>query len=381
MSVDRRAGTAYPPAELPPADVDGFVRLADFEAPARERMHPVAWAYDASGAGDEHTLRDNLAVWGRFRLRPRVLVDVSEVRTATTVLGKPVALPVGVAPAALQALAHPDAELATTRAAAAAGALDVVSTMSSRSLEEIAGAAPGGRRWFQLYVQPDWALTRDLVDRAAAAGYEALCLTVDLPILGYRDQVLRHAFDPGEGAYANLDRRAAWSHGSELDGALDARLVALTWDSLARIRSWSPLPLVLKGILTTEDARLAVEHGAAGVWVSNHGGRQLDRSPAGVDVLEGVVEAVDGRAEVYLDGGIRRGSDVLIALALGARAVFAARPFRWALACAGQAGVERAFAILREELERGLSLLGAPSPGDVRREHVAVDAPPGGTGR
>ncbi len=375
MPVEPRAGMAYPPADLPPLDVDRFVSLTEFEAPARERMHPVAWAYDASGAADERTLHDNLAIWDRYRLRPRVLVDVSHIELGTTVLGKPVALPVGVAPAALHALAHPGAELATTRAAAAAGALDVVSTMASRSLEDIARAAPGGRRWFQLYVQPDWALTRDLVDRAVTAGYEALCLTVDLPILGYRDQVLRHAFDPGEGAYGNLERRAAWSHGSELDGALDSRLVALTWDSLARIRSWSSLPLVLKGILTAEDARLAVEHGAAGVWVSNHGGRQLDRSPAGVDVLEEVVQAVDGRAEVYLDGGIRRGSDVLIALALGARAVFAARPFRWALACAGQAGVERAFAILREELERGLSLLGAPGPGDVRREHVAVEAP------
>jgi 4-hydroxymandelate oxidase len=374
MSLEPRAGIAYPPADLPPVDVEGFVSLADFEAPARVRMHPAAWAYDASGAADEHTLRDNLAAWNRFRLRPRVLVDVSNVRTASSVLGKPVALPVGVAPAALHALAHPEAELAITRAAAAAGTIDVVSTVASRSLEEVALAAPGGRRWFQLYVQPDWALTRELVGRAVAAGYEALCLTVDLPVLGYRDEVLRRAFDPGDGAYANLERRTAWSHRSELDGVLDARLVALTWDSLARIRSWSSLPLVLKGILTAEDARLAVEHGAAGVWVSNHGGRQLDRVAAGIDVLEEVVEAVDGRAEVYLDGGIRRGSDVLIALALGATAVFTARPFRWALACAGQAGVERAFAILREELERGLSLLGAPSPGDVRREHVAVEA-------
>jgi len=372
MPIQAHGSIAYPPANLPPVDVEQMVRLADFEDPARERMHPVAWAYYARGAADEHTLRDNLAAWDRFRLRPRVLVDVSHLDLATTVLGRPVALPVAVAPAALHALAHPDAELATAGAAAAAGALNVVSTVASRSLEAVADAAPDGRRWFQLYVQPDWALTRDLVDRAVAAGYEALCITVDLPILGYRDDVLRQRFDPGEGAYANLARRAAWSHGSELDGTLDSRLVALTWDSLATIRSWTSLPIVLKGILTAEDAQLAIEHGADGVWVSNHGGRQLDRVAAGIDVLEDVVSAVDGRAEVYLDGGIRRGSEVLIALALGARAVFAARPFLWALACAGQTGVERAFAIVREELERALSLVGARTPADLRRDHAAT---------
>ncbi len=372
MSTQANGSLAYPPANRPTVDVEQMVRVADFEAPARERMHPVAWAYFAGGAADEHTLRDNLAVWDRFRLRPRVLVDVSHLDLATTVLGRPVALPVAVAPAALHALAHPDAELATAGAAAAAGALNVVSTMASRSLEAVAEAAPDGRRWFQLYVQPDWALTRELVDRAVAAGYEALAITVDLPILGYRDDVLRHRFDPGEGAYANLSRRAAWRHGSELDGVLDSRLLALTWDSLATIRSWTSLPIVLKGILTGEDARLAVEHGADGVWVSNHGARQLDRVAAGVDVLEEVVEAVAGRAEVYLDGGVRRGSEVVIALALGARAVFAARPFLWALACAGQAGVERAFAILREETERAMSLVGARTPADLHRDHVAA---------
>jgi 4-hydroxymandelate oxidase len=370
MPVEPRHVPAYPPPAAPPIDLGPIASTGDFEAPARERLHPVAWAYIADGAWDERTLRDNLAVWDRFRLRPRVLVDASHVNASTTILGRPAALPIGVAPAALQGLAHPEGELATARAAAAAGAINVVSTMASQSLEAIAAAAPAGRRWFQLYVQPDPALTRELVERAAAAGYEALCLTVDLPVLGYRDDVVRFRFDPGAGAYGNLVRRGAWSHGSELDGALDARAVGLTWDSLAEIRSWAPLPLVLKGILTAEDARLAVEHGADAVWVSNHGGRQLDRVAAGVDVLEDVVEAVDGRAEVYLDGGIRRGPDVVIALALGARAVFTARPFLWALACAGEAGVAHAFEILREEIERSLSLLGAATPADLRREHV-----------
>ena len=213
-------------------------------------------------------------------------------------------------------------------------------------------------------------MTRDLVQRAASAGYEALCLTVDLPVLGYRDEILRMRFNPGEDAYANLPRRDVWSTHGRLDETLDMRSVDLTWDTLAEIRSWAPLPLVLKGILTPEDARLGVEHGADAIWVSNHGGRQLDRVAAGIDVLADVVDAVEGRAEVYLDGGIRRGPDVLIALALGARAVFAARPFLWALACAGEAGVAKGLAVMAEELERGLTLMGVASPLDLSRAHV-----------
>ena len=361
---------AYPPLPSVPVDLAALVATTDFETPAAERLHPLARAYIEGGSFAEQTLRDNLAIWDRYRLRPRVLADVASIDLTTTVLGRPTALPVGVAPAALHGLAHPDGELATARAAANAGAINVLSTMSSHSIEAVAKAAPHGRRWFQLYVQPDPALTRELVERAAAAGYEALCLTVDVPVLGYRDEVVRHRFDPGPGAYANLVRRGAWGRGNELEGALDSRAVRLTWDSLAEIRSWAPMPLVLKGILTAEDARLAVEHGAEAVWVSNHGGRQLDRVAAGVDALEEVVDAVAGRAEVYLDGGIRRGPDVLVALALGARAVFTARPFLWGLACAGEAGVGRVFEILREEIERSLAIIGAASPAAVTREHV-----------
>ena len=362
MTADARPPIAYPPLSMPPVDLDRLVSVADFQAPAMERLHPVARTYIDGGSFAERTLRDNVAAWDRYRLRPRMLTDVAAIAPGTTVLGRATALPLGVAPAALHALAHPDAELATARAAAAAGAINVVSTMSSRSIEEIAATAPGGRRWFQLYVQPDPGLTRELVQRAAAAGYEALCLTVDVPVLGYRDAVVRDRFDPGPAAYGSLVRRNAWGRGMELDGALDARAVRLTWSSLAEIRSWTALPLVLKGILTAEDARLAVEHGAAGVWVSNHGGRQLDRAPAAIDVLAEVVDAVAGRAEVYLDGGIRRGPDVLVALALGARTVFTARPFLWGLACAGEAGVARVFEILREEIERSLALTGVSSP-------------------
>jgi 4-hydroxymandelate oxidase len=370
MTTDARSRRNYLPDERPPVDLAGIVRLGDFEAPARERIHPAAWAYYAGGGYDEHVLADTLAAWDAFRLRPRVLTGVTAIDATTTILGRPASLPIGIAPAALHGLAHRDGELATARAAAAAGVIHVVSTVASHTIEEVAAAAPGGRRWFQLYVQRERSVTRALVERAAAAGYEALCLTVDLPVLGYRDEVLRLHFDPGADAYANLPRRDVWQPDAALDEMVDMRSVELTWDDLDEIRSWAPIPLVLKGILTAEDARLAVEHGADAVWVSNHGGRQLDRVPAGIDVLEEVVDAVEGRAEVYLDGGIRRGPEILIALALGARAVFTARPFLWALACAGEAGVIHGFGIIREELERGLALMGTPTPAGLTRGHV-----------
>ena len=371
MTSERRRASAYPPSSDPPIDLATVVRVADFEVAARERLHPAAWEYYAGGAGDEHTLRRCIEAWDAFRLRPRVLVDVSAVDASTTILGRQAALPIGIAPAALHGMAHEDGEKATARAATAAGVLHVVSTAASQTIEDVAEAAPGGRRWFQLYVQRNRSVSRELVRRAEAAGYEAICLTVDLPVLGYRDAVVRLVFDPGEGAYANLPKREAWHQTADMDDNLDMRGVGLTWDVLDEIRSWSSLPLVLKGILTGEDAALAVEHGADGVWVSNHGGRQLDRTAASIEVLDEVVRAVAGRAEVYLDGGVRRGPEVLIALALGATAVFTARPFLYALACAGEAGVAKAFEILRDEIERSMALLGTPRVSDVGRGHVA----------
>jgi isopentenyl diphosphate isomerase/L-lactate dehydrogenase-like FMN-dependent dehydrogenase len=355
---------------MPPIDLGDITTVADFEAPAHERLHPAAWAYYAGGGWDQITLRENVEAWRRFRFRPRVLVDVSEIDLSTTLLGHAVSMPIGVAPAALHGLAHRDGELATARAATAARVVNVVSTVASRSIEEVAAASADGLRWFQLYEQRDRAQSRDFVQRAEAAGYRAIVLTVDLPVLGYRDDIMRIGFEPGSRAYGNLAGRAAVGGG--LDDLLDMRSIALTWDTLTEIRSWSSLPLVLKGILTAEDARLAVEHGAAAVWVSNHGGRQLDRSPAAIDVLDEIVEAVDGRAEVYLDGGVRRGTDVVTALAMGARAVFTARPLLYALACAGKPGVDKALSILREETERALSLVGASRPSDLRRVHVTA---------
>jgi 4-hydroxymandelate oxidase len=365
---------------LAEAPIAAAVSLADLERLASERMTPEAWDYVAGGAEDEITISANLEAFRRRRFMPRVLVDTGQPDLRVKLLGREVALPIGVSPVAAQALAHSDGELATARAAAAAGALFCLSTVSSRSLEEVAAAVPDAPRWFQLYVNEDVRFTRRLVERAEAAGYQAIMLTVDLPVLGYREREKRRGWelDVPLGNFSGAEGTAAAGEAVKPDGdvdldrLLDMRHVGLTWESLAGIRSWTGLPLVVKGILHPEDARLAVEHGAAGVCVSNHGGRQLDRSIGSLDALEAVVAAVDGRAEVYLDGGVRRGADALMAVALGARAVFTGRPFVFGLGAGGQPGVERAFAILREELERAMALLGAGSLADVWRGHVVA---------
>ena len=368
-----------------PEDLAAAVTLHDFRALAERSVEAGAWDYIDGGSWDEVSLAENEAAWLGYRFRPRVLVDVSHVEPATTLLGEPASMPVAIAPMASHGLAHPEAELATARAAAAAGIPFIPSTMSSASMEEIAAAAPGATRFFQLYAQVDPGRTRSLVERAAAAGYGAIVLTVDLPELGYRDRDRRSGFSL-DVPHGNFRDGAEPTHGSHAtdgddgtgvglgeDGEAVDQWIAknLTWDSLATIRSWSPLPLVLKGILTGEDARLAVEHGVDAIVVSNHGGRQLDRSPAAIDVLDEVVAAVPTGTELWVDGGVRRGLDVAIACALGARGVLVGRPILWALAAGGRAGVERALAILREEFELALQLLGAPTPADLTRDHIA----------
>ena len=365
-------------AEADPA-IARAISTADLERLAGERMTPEAWDYMAGGAEDELTVADNLAAFRRRRFLPRVLVDVGTPDTRTTLLGREVALPIGVSPVAAQALAHADAEVATARAAARAGALFCLSTVSSRSIEEVAAAGlPDAPRWFQLYVNEDLRFTRRLVERAEASGYGALVLTVDLPVLGYREREKRRGWelDVPLGNFTGPEGSVAAGEALEPDGEvdldrlLDSRHVGLTWDGIGLVRSWTSLPLVIKGILHPDDARLAVDHGADAVWVSNHGGRQLDRSIASLDALEPVTAAIGDRAEVYVDGGVRRGSDALIAVSLGARAVFAGRPFVFGLGAGGELGVDRAFAVLRDELERGMSLLGTPALAAVRREHV-----------
>jgi 4-hydroxymandelate oxidase len=344
-----------------------LISLLDLEAIAEAQLDPAAFAYYAGGAADEVTLRDNPRAWARHRLRPRVLVDVSSVDPSATVLGTPVAMPVGVAPTALHGLAREEAELATARAAARAGVLFCLSSLASRPMEDLAEV--DGPRWYQLYAHSDRGITGDLVARAAASGYGAIVLTVDLPVFGRRERELRSGFaQPSAAGYGNFARYARDGDVAAVTAGLHTSL--LTWDDLAWLREVSELPLVLKGVLTAEDARAAVDHGIAAVWVSNHGGRQLDRTQASADVLEEVAIAVDGRAEVYVDGGVRRGSDVLAARALGATAAFVGRPMLFGLAAGGEEGVAEALGVLRAELENAMALLGTPAVADVTRAHV-----------
>jgi 4-hydroxymandelate oxidase len=357
-----------------------ILSLAEFEPIARERMAPAAFDYVAGGSWDEVTLAENEAAWYRWRLRPRVLIDVSAADASAEMLGRRLSMPVSIAPMAGQALAHPDGEVAVARAAAAAGVSLTLSTVSSLSLEEVAAAAPDGTRWFQLYAQADPRQTRRLVERAEAAGFGAVVLTVDLPVLGYRPREIRRAFEH-PGPFGNLEPEAGGRipvdpTGQDGTAPPSSQAVpvdlesSLSWKDIATIRSWSRLPFVLKGILTAEDARIAVDHGVDGVIVSNHGARQLDRVHATADVLEEVVDAVAGQTEVWVDGGIRRGIDVAIALSLGARGVLVGRPMYWALATAGELGVTHALTILRDEFKLALALLGAPTVAALDRSHV-----------
>jgi 4-hydroxymandelate oxidase len=345
------------------------INVADFEAAAHERLDPGVYDYIAGGAGDEYTLRGNRKAFERWELRPRVLVDISGVSTATTVLGTEVALPVLVAPTAFQRLAHPEGELATGRAAAAAGTIMSLSTLSSVTPAELAAAAPEAPKWFQLYWSRDRGFTQELVETVANSGFTALVLTVDLPVAGRRERDVRAAFTlPDDLPLPNIPEEL---RGDDFHTALQAVVDdTLTWRDLEWLRSICSLPLVVKGILTSEDALLAAEHGATAIVVSNHGGRQLDGVPPTLDVLPEVVEAVSERVEVLLDGGIRRGIDVLKALALGARATLSGRSVLWGLAAGGEEGAMRVLELLRREVELGLKLLGCPSPADVTPGHV-----------
>ncbi len=354
------------------------VNALDFEPLARARMEPAAYDYYAGGAGDEQTLARNRDAFAGVRLRPRVLAGVDQIDVSTSVLEDTLAFPIALAPTAFNRLGHQDGELAAARAAGAAGTLMCVSTMASSSLEEVAAAATGPL-WFQLYVYRDRDVTRDLVRRAETAGYRALILTVDTPRLGRRERDLRNEFSlPPHISIRNLEPYAVsatrWSEKSSffeyvhrlLDGSL-------TWEAVVWLRSITPLPIFIKGILRGDDARLAVEHGASGVVVSNHGGRQLDGAVSTIEALPEVVEAIGGRVPVLLDGGIRRGTDVLKALALGARLALIGRPYLWALAADGEAGVRRVLDMLQSELELAMALCGCPRVASITRDLVMTE--------
>jgi 4-hydroxymandelate oxidase len=340
------------------------VNVDEYEELARQRLPKDAYDFFAGGAEDEWTLAENRRAYDRWVVRPRVLVDVSHVECSVTVLGEPMATPILVAPTAFQRIAHPDGEIAMALGAKAAGVTLVASTASSVTMEDI--AATGVPRWFQLYLQNDRAITEELVHRAEAAGYTALMLTVDAPVLGRRERDERNGFTiPADVRMANL--AGAAGAGATLQAQFAGMHRVETWDDVAWLRSLSSLPLLLKGVTNGADAVRAADAGAGALVVSNHGGRQLDGAPATLDALPEVVDAAGDRLEILVDGGIRRGVHVLKALALGARAVLVGRPPLWGLAVDGADGVQRVLEMLRDELLRALALSGAQSLEQVDR--------------
>jgi 4-hydroxymandelate oxidase len=354
---------------LDPLDLDAL------EAAARERLDRGVYDYIAGGAEGELTLAGNRAAWSRLRLRPRVLRDVAKVSTATTLLGSRVATPLLVAPMAYHRMADPDGEAASFAGAAAAGALYICSTQATMSVEEVAAAAPEAARWFQVYVVRDRGWTAELVARAAAAGYKALVLTVDVPLLGNRLRDLRNHFRLPTGLKPANAPPAGAARQRELAADVLAQAgqfdPSLTPEVIGWLAERSGLPVVVKGVLRGDDALACVEAGAVGVVVSNHGGRQLDSVVATADALAEVVAAVGDRVEVYVDGGIRRGTDVLKALALGARAVLVGRPVLWGLTMGGAHGVERVLSGLAGELQLAMALCGAVGVDDLTPDLIA----------
>ena len=345
------------------------------EQEARGHIGEMAYAYYAGAAEDEVLLAENVAAWRRWELHPRVLVDVTTISTATSLLGTHVASPVMVAPTALHSMAHPEGEVATARGAATAGACMVLSSLATRSLEDVAAATPGAPRWMQVYVVRDRRRTAEMVQRAAAAGYGALVLTADAPVGGLRlreiqgrvrlpdDLQLPNIAGPGEG-YAHA---GAGGFMAAVARDFDA---SLTFDDLAWLTGVSGLPVAVKGVARADDAVRCVEAGASAVIVSNHGARQLDDAPATADVLGEIADAVGGRVEVYVDGGVRRPADVVKAIALGATGVLLGRPVLWALATGGSEGVCSLLRWFEAELSRAMALCGAPNVGAIDRSLV-----------
>ncbi|SEB33911.1 4-hydroxymandelate oxidase [Amycolatopsis tolypomycina] len=351
--------------------------VAEFEATARERLDPAHYDYFAGGAQEEITLRENEEAYKRLRLIPRVLRGSDKRDLSVELLGTPSSMPILVAPTAFHRLAHPDGELATARAAARAGTIMIVSMASTTAIEDIAAAArevtPDPGLWFQLYLQPDLEFTEAIVRRAENAGVKAFVVTVDSPVLGRRERDDRNAFhDLPAGLFVeNLRNIGENRSGGNTSHVREIVMSAgLNWDHIAWLRSKTKLPVLIKGVLHAEDARLAVHHGVAGVVVSNHGGRQLDTVPATIDVLPEIAAAVGGAVPVLLDGGIRRGTDVVKALALGADAVGVGRPVVWGLAAGGREGVSAVLDLLRADFDQALALCGGRHPADLTPDQV-----------
>jgi 4-hydroxymandelate oxidase len=343
------------------------VNLLELEQLARGVMDPAVFAYVAGGAGDERTMVDNRAAFARRRIEPRVLRGLGAVDLTADVLGGRLAMPVLVAPMAHQGLVHPQGDLGPARAAAAAGAGYCLSCLANHGLEEVAAAGAGGVLWAQLYPFRDEGQTREHIARAVAAGYGALVVTVDVQAYGLRERDIRAAaaLDMGALTLPCVPLAAGRTEPIPAAEAGEHMKFDLSWDDVGAIVAAAPVPVVLKGIIAAGDARLAAECGAAGVVVSNHGGRQLDGVTASLDALPAVAEAAGDALEVYLDGGVRRGTDVLLALALGARACLVGRPISYANALGGAEGVAAALGMLRAEIENALLLAGCGSAAEV----------------
>jgi 4-hydroxymandelate oxidase len=352
------------------------VNLFELERLAQEKLAQPAFDYYISGANDEITVRENHAAYERIRLAPRMLVDVSARDMTTSVLGQKISMPIMIAPTAFQRMAHPDGEVATTKAAGRAGTVMTLSTLANSSIEEVAAAATGPL-WFQLYVYKDRQITASLVQRAEAAGFKAIVFTVDSPLLGRRERDVKNRFHlPENLSVANLIAAGMSELPTDIpDSGLAAYIgclydTGLTWKDVDWLRGITKLPILLKGILRVDDALIAVQHRVDGIIVSNHGGRQLDTVPATISALPAIVDAVGDKLEVYVDGGVRRGTDVMKALAFGARAVLIGRPALWGLALNGEEGVAYALELLRNELDLAMALSGCPSISSITRDLI-----------
>ncbi len=353
---------------MPVDDSPPLVSLADYERAAAQRLGSRTAGYIFGGAGDEITLRDNVAAWRRLALLPRVLVGAGRRDPGIELLGVRRPHPLLIAPTAFQRLTHPDGEVATARAAAATSTIMCLSTLATTSPSTLAQAVPDAARWFQLYVFVDRGITREIMAGAAEHGYEALVVTVDRPVLGVRERELGSQMRAlNVEGLADASRTTGVVTPADFSALVDPDV---TWSDIEAFVADSPLPVLVKGILTAADAELALAHGAAGVIVSNHGGRQLDTVLSGADALPAIVDAVGDRLDVLVDGGIRRGTDVIKALALGARAVLVGRPVLWGLGLGGAEGAQRVLELLLAELDNALALVGAPAA-DLDRTMVA----------
>ncbi|XP_057417037.1 glycolate oxidase 1-like isoform X2 [Lotus japonicus] len=359
--------------------MDLITNVCEYEAIAKQILPKMVYDYYASGAEDQWTLKENRNAFSRILFRPRILVDVSRIDLTTTVLGFKISMPIMIAPTAMQKMAHPEGEYATARAASAAGTIMTLSSWGTSSVEEVASTGPG-IRFFQLYVIKNRNVVTQLVRRAEKAGFKAIALTVDTPLLGRREADIKNRFtlpshlvlknfeglDLGKLDDKTNDSGLATYVASEIDRSLN-------WKDVKWLQTITSLPILVKGVLTAEDTKMAIEAGAAGIIVSNHGARQLDYVPATIMALEEVVKAAQGKIPVFLDGGIRRGTDVFKALALGASGVFIGRPVLFSLAANGEAGVRKVLQILHDEFELAMALCGCRSLKEITRDHVVTE--------